>query len=443
MLLLRIFYAIVLLLLSFSPLFAAGPTYLVIGENQRWQGEITLKQPVLVAAGVQLEIAPGTSIRSLAAENGIRIEGALLAVGSEQQPIIFATPVGWVGVELVQSAIESSFVHVWFNSAATAISSSLSRFRIEQARFQDCDIAVKLHRQSLPVIDGATFVGNRIAVDIEMRSQVVLRNSQFRENKIAVQASHNSSGELSNNVFQNNEQGVRLQHLFPGMISGNRFEGNAVALLCDQTMESPQISGNQFLNNQQGLVSMLASRPLVKNNRFSNNRQALVNNQLGNSRIEANLFSENQVAIVSERRSAPQIERNLFAGNELALLCDYLSYPVVRQNNFSENRLAVKLGDHQSADMEKQGKTQQEVQAFLAGSGRKGKMAVFVPATGVVDLRDNWWGGRLQKESLHQLFFDRIQSQWVQDDNSGERYLRDLVEYTPWLNKPVLNAGIH
>jgi len=441
--LLRAFFVITLVLFSFQPLFAAGPTYRVVGENQRWQDEIVLNQPILVAAGVQLEIAPGTTVRSISAENVIRVEGALLAKGTEHQPILFSAPAGWVGIELVQSSVASSFSHVQFRGAATAISSSLSRFQLEHASFQDCDIAVKLHRQSVPTIEYSTFVGNRIAVDLEMRSQLVLRNSRFRDNKIAVQASHNSGGELRDNVFQNNEQGIRLQHLFLGVISDNRFEKNVIALLCDQTMESPQITHNQFIENQQGLVSMLASQPLVKKNRFSKNRQALVNNQLGNSRVEENLFDDNQIAIVSERRSAPQIERNQFAGNDLALRCDYLSYPLVRQNNFTGNRLAIKLGDHQSADMEKQGKTQQEVQEFLAGSGRKGKMAIFLPATGVIDVRDNWWGGSPQDSTLKQLFYDRVQSQWVQDDNSGERYLRDLIEYTPWLKNPVVNAGIN
>jgi len=440
--LLRFFFIIIFLLLpQQQALFAADPTYLVIGENVRWQGEILLSQPILVAAGVQLEIAPGTVISSLARENGIRVEGALLATGTEQQPISFNAPAGWVGIELVQSAIESHFAYVNFRSAATAISSSLSRFRIEHTQFQECDIAVLLHRQSIPTIEKSSFIGNRIAVDIEMRSQAVVRNNLFRDNKTAVQASHNSGGELSGNIFLNNEQGIRLQHLFLGLITDNRFEKNTLALLCDQTMESPQIINNEFIENQQGLVSMLASMPLVKNNRFSRNQQALVNNQLGNPRIEANLFSDNQIAIVSERRSAPQIELNQFVSNELALHCDYLSYPIVRQNNFTDTRMAVRLGDHQSADMEKQGKSQQDVQSFLSESGRQGKMAVFDPVTGVVDMRDNWWG-LPAGSALAPLFYDRNQSEWVVDDTSGERYLRDLVEFSPWLKQPVANAGI-
>lgn len=433
---------IFLLLIPLETLWAASPTYLVVGENQRWHGELLLEQPILVAAGVILEIAPGTSIRSASAEIGIRVEGAVLALGTEQEPINFVTPAGWVGVELTQSTIESRFVHVHFRSAATAISSTLSRFRIEHAQFEGCDIAVMLHRQTQPVIEQSTFVGNRIAVDIEMRSQAILRNNLFRDNKTAVQASHNSRGEIVGNRFIGNEQGLRIQHLFPGVVADNRFEKNNKALLCDQTMQSPHIRNNQFIANQQGLISLLASRPLVENNRFVANQQALVNNQLGSPRIEQNLFADNRIAVVSERRSAPQIELNHFDGNELALHCDYLSYPVVRQNNFTGNRLAVKLGEHQSADMEKQGKSQQEVQAFLAASGREGKMAVFPPASGVVDLHDNWWGTSLSAASAQAFLYDRQQSIWVLDETSGERYKRDRIEFSPWLEEPVDNAGI-
>ncbi len=442
--LLRLFILLFLLLIPVGSLYASGPTYLVIGENQRWQGEVVLSQPILVAAGVTLEIRPGTIVRSRSAEIGIRVEGALLATGTEQQPITFATPAGWVGVELTQSTELSRFYHVVFRSAATAISSALSRFRIEHSRFENCDIAVMLHRQSQPSIEQSSFVGNRIAIDIEMRSQAVLRNNQFEDNQTAVLASHNSGGEITGNRFLNNERGIQLQHLFLGLIADNRFENNRKALLCDQTMESPQILNNIFIGNQQGLISLLASKPLVKNNRFTDNQQALVNNQLGSPRVEQNLFDNNRIAIKSERRSAPQVAMNRFTDNDLALFCDYLSYPVIKQNNFSGNRLAVKLGEHQSADMESQGKSRQEVQAFLAESGRKGKMAVFSPLPGVVDLRDNWWGASPidADADADALFYARKQSKWVLDDTSGERYLRDRIEFTPWLKTPVVNAGL-
>lgn len=433
---------LIFLLLTASPLFALEPTYLVIGENTRWQGEVVLTQPILVAAGTVLEIAPGTKIRSESVDNKIRVEGALLATGTLQQPIVFSTPEKWVGVELTQSTAESRFDYVIFRSATTAISSVLSRFRITHAQFENCDIAVMLHRQSQPLIEETSFVGNRIAIDIEMRSQVVLRRNKFQGNKTAVLASHSSSGEIVANLFIDNELGVRLQHLFPGLIAENRFEKNNQALLCDQTMESPRILNNEFIDNQQGVVTLLASKPLVRNNRFSGNQQALVSNQLGSPRVQQNLFTDNRIAINSERRSAPQVELNLFAGNDLALHCDYLSYPLVKQNNFTQNGLAVKLGEHQSADMEKQGKSQREVQAFLAKSGREGKMAVFAPVSGVVDVRGNWWGENDLDAALQDFFYDRAQSKWVLDDTSGERYLRDRIEFRPWLEAPVVNAGI-
>jgi hypothetical protein len=115
---------------------------------------------------------------------------------------------------------------------------------------------------------------------------------------------------------------------------------------------------------------------------------------------------------------------------------------MIKQNNFSGNRLAVKLGEHQSADMESQGKSRQQVQAFLVESGRKGKMAVFSPVSGIVDLRDNWWGASPIDTDTDALFYAQKQSRWVLDDSSGERYLRDRIEFIPWLKAPVANAGL-
>ncbi len=436
---------ILLFFLPVSAIHAEGPTYKVIGENQHWQGTVELQQAVLVAAGAELRIAPGTVIRPLQPEFELRIEGALSAIGTAQQPIDFSAPAGWRGVVLAQSARQSRFEHVSFSGAETAISSTMSRFAVKQSRFHDCETAINLQRQSSPVVDGSDFTGNRIAIDIEMRSQVVLQNNRFADNETAILASHNSGGVVRKNEFVNNRTGVQLQHMFVGELTENRFTENATAVLCDQTLESPQILNNSFSGNQQAIISLLASKPLIHGNRFTGNQQALVNNQLGSPRVEQNLFSDNGIAITSERRSAPLVVRNQFAKNRLALLCDYLSYPKVRQNNFIGNRLAVKLGDYQSADKEKQGLVQGEVNQFLQTSGRQGKHASFTAAPGTVDLRDNWWGQADNPDSADlrsALFFDRVDSQWVTDVASGQRFLRDLVRYSPWLSEPVEHAGV-
>ena len=207
-------------------------------------------------------------------------------------------------------------------------------------------------------------------------------------------------------------------------------------------MESPLIVENRFVGNEKGIVSLLASKPQVQKNLFRDNDAALVNSQLGSPVVETNLFVENRVAIKSERRSAPRIEHNRFEHNDLALLCDYLSYPTVKQNNFIANAMAVKLGDHQSADMEKQGVADTQLQKNIADSGRQGKMAVFQPAPGVVDVSLNWWDVEVSKAAA-QIFFDRSREEWVLDDTTGERYLRDVISFNPSLHQPVADPDIN
>lgn len=415
--------------------------YLVLGENQQWQGEVDLARPILVAAGVELTIAPGTRITVATKEIVLRVEGSLQAIGSAARPIEFIAPEGWGGIDLCQTTEPNRLEYIRISAAAVGLSSSHSRFELKQASFRRCVTAIKSQRQSMSLIDNSEFVGNQIAVDIGLRSQVVLLANRFVDNMTAVMASHNSSGELRDNQFINNRQGVYLRHLFPGRLTGNLFEKNAAAILCDQTMASPQIVENRFVANQQGIVSLLASKPLLRRNFFHRNEYALVNSQLGSPHVEQNLFSDNIVAIKNERRSAPVIERNQFEKNKLALFCDYLSYPKVKQNNFIGNLLAVKLGDHQSSAMEGLGGSVEQMQKFLAESGRPGKMAVFDPASGVVDVSDNWWGKELDT-AAPEIFFARRQNRWVLDDTTGERYLRDRIDFSPWLQQPVADAGI-
>jgi len=435
-----LFFLLGWLLLTSGHLSASEFSYRVVGADQLWQGDIELSQPILVAAGAKLTIAPGSRIMVAEKAVGIRVEGRLLAVGSSDAPIRFVSPPGWHGIELYQSDGMNRFEYLQIEAAGVGLSSSLSRFEIKQSRFRDCQTAIKLQRQSIPLITESEFVGNQLAIDIGTRSQAQIEQNSFVANDTAVMASHNSSGALLNNQFRENRQAVQLQHLFPGRLSGNLFENNQTGVTCDQTMNSPEIADNRFFGNQRGVVSLLASRPQIRGNKFETNRVALVNNQLGSPVVGQNLFRANNIAISNERRSAPKVERNRFETNEIALVCDYLSYPQVKQNNFIDNRLAVKLGDHQSAAMEQQGVSQAQLQKFLAVSGKAGKMAVFTPASGVVDVSDNWWGGDVS-QAAEQIFYDRRQAQWVLDDASGERYLRDRINYSPWLQQPVANAG--
>lgn len=416
-------------------------TYLVVSENQQWQGEIVLTQPILVAAGVELIIAPGTRISAATTDSFIRVEGSLQAIGSAAQPIKFVTPPGWQGIELFQSAVINRFAYVYFDAAETALSTSLSRFEMEKSRFRNCTTAIKLLRQSMPTINSSDFSDNKIAIDIGMRSQVSLSGNRFIANGTAIMASHNSAGDIKRNDFIDNTQAIYLQHLFPGHLSKNTFTGNKTGILCDQTMASPVISANKFAANEQGIVCLLASRPQIEGNVFRKNRLALFNNQLGSPRVENNLFDHNVVAVKSERRSAPMLARNHFENNQLALFCDYLSYPTVKQNNFIANDLSVKLGDHQSADMDDQGASAEQKQKFLADSGRSGKQAVFPAASGVVDVSDNWWGKELEVENP-QFFYARQQDKWVLDESTGVRYLRDQIDFSPWLRQPVAEAGV-
>lgn len=424
-----------------GPALAADQTYLLIGENQRWQGSVELDRPVLVAVGVRLEIAPGTLIKVASKKAEIKVEGSLLALGLSGEPIRFEAPHGWTGIELFQSAELSRFEHVRIEGAESGIVSSLSRFEVKQSLFRGCNTAIKLDRQSDSLIVQSEFLNNQTAIDIGTRSHGVLRGNLFSGNDTAVVASHNSTGAVSDNNFVGNQQGVYLQHLFPGTLSGNSFEGNVTAIVCDQTMASPLIAENRFIGNGKGIVSLLASKPQVQSNLFRDNGIALVNNQLGSPVVEANLFVANRLAIKSERRSSPRVEQNQFEQNDLVLFCDYLSYPKVKQNNFISNTMAVKLGDHQSADMEKQGVTDGQLEKMLAASGRKGKRAVFHPAPGIVDVSLNWWDPQVEK-SVAEYFFDRSQEKWVLDDTTGERYLRDEISYRPWLQYPVADAGI-
>ena len=72
----QVFFLLFCLLLPSSFAGAEQPSYLVIGENQQWQGEVELRRSVLVAAGVELTLLPGTRITVVDKDVILRVEGA-------------------------------------------------------------------------------------------------------------------------------------------------------------------------------------------------------------------------------------------------------------------------------------------------------------------------------------------------------------------------------
>ncbi len=433
---------------------AAAPALEVpanIKGRTTWQGEVVLRQTVTVEKGAVLTIAPGTTVKPLAAEAKLVVHGSLQVKGTPQANVVFAGPAGWQGIEFFQADPGSRLEHARFDKAQVAIGGIEAGFALRNCTFRNCDAAVKLLREASPTIEECLFVGNTIGIDNEMKSSVTVRRNRFLEHKTtAILASHNSVGAIEGNTFERNKQGIGLIQKYPDRVTGNRFVDNEVGIYCNQTQNTPQIKGNTFEKNKIALVNFSFAYPQVEENIFVGNETAIRNDQYGSPQVAHNLFRANKTALYNYRKSNPVVEQNLVEKNDLALFCDFSSYPRVKNNNFLGNRMGVELGIYQSADWEKRVGSKGIVQEAAAERQSQNPLLAQAPTEfrDIVDVSGNWWGDDTQrlaaagKDANLPFFFDRKDKPKVVYEGYGqESYILDRIVYSPWLAAPVRDAG--
>ncbi|PLX77926.1 MAG: hypothetical protein C0615_04625 [Desulfuromonas sp.] len=416
-----------------------------------WQENVQLDQPLNIPRGSRLLVRPGVEITVASPSAKITISGILAIEGRAKSPVVVTGIEGWQGIHFIEAEKGSVIRHAHFHNGETALSSVATDFEVTDAHFSGWVTAIKLLRESNPLIERNRFEENDMAIDNEMKSVPLIRDNLFKgQHKTAILASHNSRGEIRGNRFEGNEQGIGLLQTYQDRIVDNIFIENRIGLYCNQTKNTPMIKGNRFEKNEVAIVNYAFAYPAIEDNSFIDNKMAVRNDQYGSPRLVYNLFRGNETAIYNYRKSNPVIENNRIEKSGVALYCDYSSYPRVKQNNFSDNRLAVELGIYQSADWEKRSGSKKLMQKEAQARNSRNTMLDRAPETfnDIVDVSGNWWNDKtstLQQAEKGQnldLFYDRLDKEWVTYEGFGpESYRIDLVGYRPWLEAPVAAVG--
>ncbi len=439
-----------ILLLCLFPCLGWGAPQ-VIKAKQRWSGSVELDRPLQVAPGAVLEISAGTQVKVLSETSKLTVRGRLLVLGSEAEPVVFSTPPQWQGIEFVEAEAYSRIEHARFFNCQQGISLIATSPRLRHNSFEDCEVGVQLLRESNTLLESNRFINNRFGLKVSMRSAPKVINNRFERNQqVAMEVSNNSRGLIEGNLFSDNVLGLSLQRTFAGKVRGNQFRNNEIGLYSYQSKNTPSIENNLFQGNEVGLSAFTFSYPAVRNNRFIDNQTAINNDQFGSALVEFNLFRNNDTAIYNNRKSNPQVKNNQFEGNELVLFCDYSSYPQVKQNNFIDNKTVAKLGIYQSADWEKRVGSKKLVRKESMARKSQNPLLDQAPTefSDRVDLSGNWWGELTDKmiaagaDANLEILYDRRDKRQVSYPGFGDgSYLLDQIDYAPWLEQQVDDAG--
>jgi nitrous oxidase accessory protein NosD len=314
-----------------------------------WSGRIRVNGVIRVPEGSRLFIAPGTLVEfgrkdtngDSIGENGLLIQGVLIAKGQPDNPIVFRSaeekrqPGDWDGINIMNSDQAENLVeHCIITDAYRGLHFHFSRVLVSSAQFE----------------------GNFRSIQFQ-ESVVQIRDSVFSDNRSGVQG-RDSELRLHGNRFIANYQGV------------NFFRCTVAA------------TGNRFMDHWRDAARFREGVAIVEDNHFSRNRSGLLVTDSYAGAIRRNLVLGNGETGVALRN----VDNLEVSGN-------YLGRNSGNGLNLQEAR-AVVTGNLLVGNGER-GMGIISFDGQLTGNGLYGNglWALDLDGRGAVAAQDNWWGG--------------------------------------------------
>ena len=294
-----------------------------------WQGRIRVNGLIRVPEGGRLIILPGTVVEFIKkdtngdgiGENGLFIQGRLLAKGTLEAPIFF------------RSAEKDPKMGDW--DAINIMNSDGSQNLIEFCQVENAYRGAHFHFSNLSITN-TIFRNNYRGIQFQ-ESAVDIRNSWLYGNKNGVQG-RDSTIVFSNNRVVGNYDGANFfrVHL---TAKGNRFQRNMKEGLrlreSTSTLTENLMDGNRF-----GAMVADTFHSSFSSNVISANSEIGVSlKNCDNLEMTANFFTNNGINGLNIQESGATVRGNLFAGNGERGIGILSFSGVLSGNNFTTNGL--------------------------------------------------------------------------------------------------------
>ncbi len=321
----------------------------VLAGETVWQGRIRVNGVIRVPEDGRLVILPGTIVEfgkkdtngDGIGENGLLVQGRLLAKGTATAPIFF------------RSAEKHPLIGDW--DAINIMNSDGSQNLMEYCQVEDAYRGAHFHFSNLS-INHSIFRHNYRGIQFQ-ESAVELRDSWVYGNKNGMQG-RDSTVVLANNWITANYDGANLYRVNL-TANGNRFFRNMKEglRLRDSTVVLTEnlIDGNRF-----GLMVADTFQGSYKRNAVSANSEFGISlKNIDNLEIAGNFITANGFNGLNIQETRATIQGNLFAGNGERGVGIQSFSGVLSRNNFAAN----------------------------------GLFAIDYEGTADLAAPDNWWGG--------------------------------------------------
>jgi nitrous oxidase accessory protein NosD len=270
-----------------------------------WKGRILIDGQVRIPPVSRLIILPGTVVEFSKkdtnadgiGENGLQIQGQLIAKGTPEAPIIF------------RSGEKEPHRGEW--DSINILGSDLAQSLLEYCRIEDGYRGLHFHFSNVAV-NHLSLRNNYRGAQFQ-ESLVVVNGSHFSENKSAIQA-RDSEVSFTNNVIADNLNGANFYRL-ELIATGNTFAGNLWDGLRVRECRA-RVSTNLLAGNRMGLLLSDATSGSFTGNVLSGNLESgLLLRDTGEMAVTANAVTANGITGISLRNTGAAITGNLIAGN--------------------------------------------------------------------------------------------------------------------------------
>ena len=323
----------------------------VLSGETIWRDRVEVNGIVRVPEGSRLVILPGTIVEfgerdtngDGIGENGLLIQGVIIAKGTPKAPIVFRSTPGkkqrgeWDAINIMNSAgawnlieycrIEDAYRGLHFHFSRVAITNSVFTNTYRGVQFQEATVLIR----------GNQFFGNKSAVqgrdsDITFNDNTVSDNFQginfFRTNLVARGNSITANGKegiriregatvLEENLIDGNRFGLLVMDAYYGTFVRNCLSNNGEVGFSLKNTDNMEISGNFIAGNGVNGMNLQETGGQISGNQFSDNGERGVGIQSFAGTLAENNFSGNGLyAIDLDGSTDVAAPRNWWGGND-------------------------------------------------------------------------------------------------------------------------------